>query len=81
MMNAAMISAIVRHLLTAVAGGFAVQYGIDGDTMKDGTVTLREPHEITERHRRPLKTLMARLNETRMSVIFQEIVCLALVLP
>ena len=33
MMNAAMISAIVRHLLTAVAGGFAVQYGIDGDTM------------------------------------------------
>jgi hypothetical protein len=32
-MNAAMISAIVRHLLTAVAGGFAVQYGVDGDTM------------------------------------------------
>ena len=32
-MNATMISAIVRHLLTAVAGGFAVQYGIDGDTM------------------------------------------------
>lgn len=32
-MNATMISAIVRHLLTAVAGGFAVQYGIDGATM------------------------------------------------
>ena len=32
-MNEAMISAIVRHLLTAVAGGFAVQYGVDGDTM------------------------------------------------
>lgn len=32
-MNAAMISAIVRHLLTGAAGGFAVQYGIDGETM------------------------------------------------
>jgi hypothetical protein len=32
-MNAAMVAAIVRHLLTAVAGGFAVQYGVDGDTM------------------------------------------------
>lgn len=32
-MNATMIAAIVRHLLTAVAGGFAVQYGVDGDTM------------------------------------------------
>jgi hypothetical protein len=32
-MNAAMVAAIVRHLLTAVAGAFAVQYGIDGDTM------------------------------------------------
>ena len=32
-MNATMISAIVRHLLTGVAGGFAVQYGIDGSTM------------------------------------------------
>ena len=27
------ISALVRHLLTAVAGGFAVKYGIDGATM------------------------------------------------
>ena len=32
-MNATMISAIVRHLLTAVAGAYAVQYGIDGGTM------------------------------------------------
>lgn len=26
-------SALVRHILTAVAGGFAVKYGIDGATM------------------------------------------------
>jgi hypothetical protein len=32
-MNATIISALVRHLLTALAGGFAVKYGIDGDTM------------------------------------------------
>ena len=32
MMNAAMISAIVRHLLTGVAGAYAVQYGVDGAT-------------------------------------------------
>ena len=32
-MNAAIVSAIVRHALTAVGGGMAVQYGIDGDTM------------------------------------------------
>lgn len=32
-MNATMIAAIVRHLLTGVAGAYAVQYGIDGDTM------------------------------------------------
>lgn len=32
-MNATMVSAIVRHLLTGVAGAYAVQYGIDGDTM------------------------------------------------
>jgi hypothetical protein len=31
-MNATMISAIVRHLLTGVAGAYAVQYGIDGAT-------------------------------------------------
>ena len=32
-MNAMIISALVRHILTAVAGGFAVRYGIDGGTM------------------------------------------------
>ena len=30
MINATIIQAIVRHLLTGVAGGFAVKYGIDG---------------------------------------------------
>lgn len=33
MINATIIQAIVRHLLTAIAGGFAVKYGIDGGTM------------------------------------------------
>ena len=33
MINAAIIQAIVRHLLTAVAGGFAVKYGVDGGTL------------------------------------------------
>jgi len=32
-MNAAIIQALVRHILTAVAGGFAVRYGIDGGTV------------------------------------------------
>lgn len=32
-MNATIIQAIVRHFLTAIAGGFAVKYGVDGDTM------------------------------------------------
>lgn len=32
-MTPTIIQAIVRHLLTAVAGGFAVKYGIDGGTM------------------------------------------------
>ncbi len=32
-MNAMIIQALVRHLLTALAGGFAVKYGIDGGTM------------------------------------------------
>lgn len=32
-MNGVMIQALVRHLLTAVAGGFAVKYGVDGETM------------------------------------------------
>lgn len=33
MINATIIQAIVRHFLTAIAGGFAVKYGVDGDTM------------------------------------------------
>ena len=32
-MNATIISALVRHLLTAVGGGLAVKYGIDGATL------------------------------------------------
>lgn len=32
-MNATLIQAVVRHILTAVAGGFAVKYGVDGSTM------------------------------------------------
>ena len=32
-MNAAMIAALVRHILTALAGGFAVRYGVDGGSM------------------------------------------------
>ena len=32
-MNPVLISAIVRHILTALAGGFAVKYGVDGGTM------------------------------------------------
>lgn len=32
-MNPVIISAVVRHVLTAVAGGFAVKYGIDGGAM------------------------------------------------
>lgn len=32
-MNATIISAVVRHVLTAAAGGFAVKYGIDGATI------------------------------------------------
>ena len=32
-MNATIIQALVRHLLTAAAGGFAVKYGIDGGTL------------------------------------------------
>lgn len=30
-MNATIISAFVRHVLTAVAGGMAVEYGLDGE--------------------------------------------------
>ena len=32
-MNSIIIQALVRHILTAFAGGFAVKYGVDGDTM------------------------------------------------
>lgn len=32
-MNATIIQALVRHILTAVAGGAAVKYGIDGGTL------------------------------------------------
>ena len=32
-MNPVLIQALVRHILTAVAGGFAVKYGIDGTTL------------------------------------------------
>ncbi len=32
-MNAVLIQAIVRHILTAIAGGFAVKYGVDGGTI------------------------------------------------
>lgn len=32
-MNATVIQALVRHLLTALAGGAAVKYGVDGGTM------------------------------------------------
>lgn len=32
-MNAAVVTAIVRHLLTAIGGAMAVQYDVDGDTL------------------------------------------------
>ena len=32
-MNPTLIAAVVRHILTALAGGFAVKYGIDGSTV------------------------------------------------
>jgi hypothetical protein len=32
-MNAMIIQALVRHILTALARGFAVKYGVDGETM------------------------------------------------
>ena len=32
-MNATIIQALVRHLLTAISGGFAVRYGIEGGTI------------------------------------------------
>lgn len=32
-MNSTIIQALVRHLLTAISGGFAVKYGVDGGTI------------------------------------------------
>ena len=32
-MNASIFQALIRHLLTALSGGFAVKYGVDGDTI------------------------------------------------
>lgn len=32
-MNQAVIQAIVRHVLTAAAGGMAVKYGVDGSAI------------------------------------------------
>lgn len=32
-MNATIVNAIVRHLLTALAGGLAVKYDISGETL------------------------------------------------
>ena len=32
-MNATIVQALVRHILTALAGGFAVKYGIDGGSL------------------------------------------------
>jgi O-antigen/teichoic acid export membrane protein len=33
-MNPVLIQALVRHILTAIAGGFAVKYGIDGGALE-----------------------------------------------
>jgi len=33
-MNATIIAAVVRHILTAVGGGLAVKWGIDGGTLE-----------------------------------------------
>ena len=32
-MNATIVSALARHILTALAGGFMVKYNVDGATM------------------------------------------------
>jgi phage shock protein PspC (stress-responsive transcriptional regulator) len=32
-LNAQIVAAIVRHILTGVAGGMAVKYGVDGVTV------------------------------------------------
>lgn len=33
-MNPVLIQALARHILTAIAGGLAVKYGIDGGAME-----------------------------------------------
>jgi O-antigen/teichoic acid export membrane protein len=33
-MNPVLIQALVLHILTAIAGGFAVKYGVDGGAME-----------------------------------------------
>ena len=33
MITAAIVQALVRHILTALAGGMAVKYGVDGGAM------------------------------------------------
>jgi len=33
-MNATIVTAVIRHLLTAAGGGLAVKYGIDGNTLE-----------------------------------------------
>lgn len=32
-MNATIVAALARHILTAAAGGMAVKYGVDGGTL------------------------------------------------
>lgn len=32
-MNSTVVSALVRHILTAVGGGFFVSWGLDGDAV------------------------------------------------
>ncbi len=32
-MNAVMVAALVRHILTAVGGGFFVAWGLDGESV------------------------------------------------
>ena len=36
-MNATIVQAVVRHVLTAIAGGFFVKYGVDG-AMQDAII-------------------------------------------
>lgn len=40
MLNQAMVSAVARHILTAVGGGLAVSWGIDGAMWEAVVATL-----------------------------------------